>query len=183
MGLLDSILGGIAGNALGRSGGIGLGRGRGMRGNLLMALLPVVLSMLANRRGGAMAGRGAIPGFGNAGGLGGLGALAGLGGLGALLQRFQQKGYGDQVQSWVGTGENQPIPPEAVGDVFDANELSQIASQAGVSVEEARAGLSELLPQVVDNFTPQGELPDLDRLTSSIDQLMQDIVQNQDPQS
>jgi uncharacterized protein YidB (DUF937 family) len=179
MGLLDSILGGIAGSAFGRLGGIGMGRpGRGTRGNLVVALLPVVLSMLANRRRGAMA-----PGFGTSGGLGGLGALAGMGGLGALLERFQQKGYGDQVQSWISTGENQPIPPDAVSEVFDHNELSQIASQAGVSEDEAREGLSELLPQVVDNFTPQGQLPDSDQLSSTIDQLMQEMQQGQAPQS
>ena len=56
MGLLNSILGGIVGNALGRSGATsgmqGYGRGSA-RSRILMALLPVVLSMLANRRGAA----------------------------------------------------------------------------------------------------------------------------------
>lgn len=177
MGLLQSILGGIAGNALRRSSGSG-------RSNILMALLPVVLSMLANRSGAR--GRSAMPGFGlgtGRGGLGGLagsgglGALAGLGGLGALLQRFQQNGYGNQVQSWVGTGENQPIPPEALSQVFDGDQLSQIASQAGVSEDEARTGLSELLPQVVDQLTPQGQLPEPDQLLSRIDEFERELQQ------
>jgi uncharacterized protein YidB (DUF937 family) len=177
MGLLDSILGGIAGNALGRSGGMGgLGRRGGAGRSILMALLPVVLSMLANRTGGAF-GRGAMPGLGS-GGLGGLGGLAGLGGLGALLQQFQQKGYGDHVQSWVGTGENQAIPPEAVSEVFGADQVSQIASQAGVTEDEARSGLSELLPQVVDHLTPQGQIPDFDQLASSVDQFQQELGQH-----
>jgi uncharacterized protein YidB (DUF937 family) len=183
MGLLNSILGGIATNALGRSstGGLrGLGAGGG-RNTILLALLPVVLRMLANRRGGAGAGRTGLPGFGlnaGAGGLGGLGALAGLGGLGALLQRFQQKGYGDQAQSWVSTGENQPIEPDAVSNVFDGNELSQIASQAGVSEDEARTGLSQLLPHVVDHLTPLGELPEPDQLLSTLDDAEREL-QNQ----
>jgi uncharacterized protein YidB (DUF937 family) len=175
MGLLDSILGGIAGNALGRSSGVG-GRGGGTGRNILMALLPVVLSMLANRKGGAFA-RGGMPGSGSAG-LGGLGALAGLGGLGALLQQFQQKGYGDHVQSWVGTGENQAIPPEAVSEVFGGDQLSQIASQAGVTEDEARNGLSELLPHVVDHLTPQGQIPDFDQLVSSVSQFQQELGQH-----
>jgi uncharacterized protein YidB (DUF937 family) len=170
MGLLDSILGGVAGNALGRGMG-GMGR-RGGRSGLLMALLPIVLSMLRNRGGGGALGRGR-----GMGGMGGLGALAGLGGLGALLQQFQSQGYGDQVQSWIGTGENQPIPPDAVGQVFDSNELSQIASQAGVSEDEARAGLSELLPEVVDHFTPGGNVPDFDQLSASVDQFEHQIQQ------
>jgi uncharacterized protein YidB (DUF937 family) len=183
MGLLDSILGGIAGNALGRSGGMGGlgGLARGGRSNILMALLPIVISMLANRRGGAGIGRGAMPGSGlgaGGGGLGALGALAGIGGLGALLERFQQKGYGEHVQSWVGTGANQPIPPEAVAEVFDGGQLSQIASQAGVSEDEARTGLSELLPQVVDHFTPQGQLPEPNQLLSSMEEFERELQQH-----
>jgi uncharacterized protein YidB (DUF937 family) len=146
-----------------------------------MALLPVVLSMLANRAGGATMGRGAMRGSGlgggGLGGLGGLGAMAGMGGLGALLQRFEQKGYRDHVQSWVSTGENQPIAPEALSEVFDGDQLSQIASQAGVSEDEARTGLSELLPQVVDHLTPQGQLPESDQLLSSIDDFERELQQ------
>ncbi|MDB5924676.1 MAG: hypothetical protein JWN13_3612 [Betaproteobacteria bacterium] len=184
MGLLSSILGGIAGNALGRSSGMGglrgLGRGGG-RSSILLALLPVVLSMLANRRANATMGRNAMPGVGlgtgagGLGGLGGLGALAGLGGLGALLHRFQEKGFGDQVQSWVGTGANQPIEPEALSQVFGSDELSKIASQAGVTEDEARTGLSQLLPQVVDHLTPHGQLPDPDQVSSSIDEAAREL--------
>lgn len=166
MGLLDSIIGGIAQNARGRSGGLaglgGLGRGGAGGSSVLMALLPVVVAMLSNRRGGAAGG---LSGLGAGGALGG---LAGLGGLGALLDRFQQKGFGNQVQSWIGTGENQPIEPDALSRVFDGNELSQIASQAGVSEDEARTGLSALLPQIVDQLTPEGQLPDDDRLSARI---------------
>ena len=176
MGLLDSILGGMVGGAMRRGGmgGLGgLGRRRG-RSGLVMALLPIVLNMLANKRGG----RG-MPGFGGGmGAMGGLGALASLGGLGALLQQFQQKGYGEQVQSWVSTDQNQPIPPDAVGQVFDHDELTQIASQAGVSEEEAREGLSELLPQVVDQLTPQGQLPNFDQLSASLEQFQQELQQH-----
>jgi len=173
MGILDSILAGVAGNVLGGRGGMGgLLGGRGGRSNVLIALLPIVLRMLANRRGGPGAARGATTP-----GLGGLGALAGMGGLGALLGRFQQNGYADQAQSWVSTGENQPIPPEAVSQVFDHDELSEIASQAGVSEDEARTGLSALLPQVVDYLTPQGQLPDADQLGSRVDQIEQELQQ------
>jgi uncharacterized protein YidB (DUF937 family) len=180
MGVLDSILGGVIGNALGRSGAAGgmqgLGRG-GTRGRILMALLPVVLSMLANRRRGAPGAGGVLRGASGGGGLGGLGALAGLGGLGALLQRFQERGYGAHAQSWVGTGQNQPLTPDTVSQVFDHDELSQIASQAGVTEAEARTGLSELLPSVVDHLTPDGHVPDPDQLVSSFDDLARELQQ------
>jgi uncharacterized protein YidB (DUF937 family) len=173
MGLLDSILSGVANNALGRASGMsGLLGGRGGRSNILMALLPVVLTMLANRRSGASFGHASMPG-----GLGGLGALAGIGGLGALLNRFHQNGYGPQAQSWVGTGPNEAIPPEAVSQVFNQNELSEIASQAGVSQDEARTGLSALLPQIIDHLTPHGQLPTDDQLASRVDELHQEVQQ------
>jgi uncharacterized protein YidB (DUF937 family) len=178
MGLLDSILGGIAGNVLGGSNRTDAmsGQGRAVGGgqtNILMALLPVVLSMLANR-GGAPTGGNVARGSGGGllgamGGLSGAGGTGGLGGLGALLELFQQKGYGEQVQSWVGTSENQPIPPDALSRIFGGDQLSQIASQAGLSEEETRTGLSQLLPQVVDQLTPEGHLPEPDQFRSTLD--------------
>lgn len=196
MGLLDQILGGLGGRGsfggpggMNQGGGVPMGRAPGGRVNtqVLMALLPIVLNLLANRRRGGsvpgmggglgglggllggLSGRGASTGAGGLGGLGGLGALAGLGGLAGLLGQLSQHGYGQQVQSWVGTGENEPLPPEALSQVFDQQQLSEIASEAGVSEEDARLGLSELLPEVVDRFTPQGQLLGEDDLNSSID--------------
>jgi uncharacterized protein YidB (DUF937 family) len=138
-----------------------------------MALLPIVLAMLSRRRGGA----GGFPGLSGTAAGGALGGLAGLGGLGALLERFQQKGHGDEMQSWIGTGENRPITPDALSQVFDGNELSQIASQAGVSEDEARVGLSALLPQIVDQLTPEGRVPDDDQLSSRLDELQGELQQ------
>ncbi|WP_066342411.1 YidB family protein [Azohydromonas lata] len=203
MGLLDQILGGLAGVNAGRNApmgtgmntpmGGGVGRG-GVNPRVLMALLPIVLNLLANRRRGAGGGVGGLGGaggmgglggvlgsvlgggrspmgggLGGAGGLGGLGALAGLGGLAGLLGQLSQQGYGQQAQSWVSAGPNEPLPPEAVSQLFDPQQLSEIAGEAGVSEDEARMGLSELLPEVVDRFTPQGQLPGEDDLRSSID--------------
>jgi uncharacterized protein YidB (DUF937 family) len=155
MGLLDQILGGMAGRGapMGRMGGGGTGR-------IVMSLLPIVLNMLANRQRGGMGARG---------GLGGLGGLAGAGGLGALIAQMTQRGYGQQAQSWVSTGPNEPLPPQAVSEVFGQQELADIAAQAGLSEDETREGLSELLPEVVDRVTPEGRLPEQDQLLASID--------------
>src|SRR5262249_20810907 len=111
-------------------------------GGLVMAMLPVVLSMLANRQGGpAMGGLGsaAAPGMGGPAGLGG------LGGLGGLLEQLTRSGYGQQAASWVGTGANQALPAHAWSDVLGADQLAAIAAQAGVSPEQASVGLSQLM--------------------------------------
>jgi len=147
MSLLSQILGGLAGSALG--GRDGARRGGGLS-PVLMALLPVVLGMLSQR------GR---QGSGEGGG----------GGLGDLLGRLSQRGYGQQAASWVGTGSNEPLPAQAIDDVFGEDELQQLAQQAGLSREEARSGLSELLPDVVDHFTPGGTVPEGNTLTDSVD--------------
>jgi uncharacterized protein YidB (DUF937 family) len=154
MGLLDELLrGALAQGGLGQATGqpaSSTAQAGGGTANTVMALLPVVLGMLAKGQGGRTA-----PG----------------GGLGDLLEQLQRAGYGDQARSWVGTGANLPISPEAMSQVFGRDALSKIASQAGLSEQEASAGLTEVLPQVVDRLTPKGEMPDLDALASSVGDL------------
>ncbi len=180
MGLLDELLGGLAQGGLGQAMGQQAPRGRGQQqpmgpqgggmSSVLIALLPLVLSMLANRQGGGALGgnRGNMGGMGGTGGTGGTG---GMGGLGGLLEQFQRMGYADQANSWVGTGSNLPISPEIIAQVFGRDGLSQIASQAGLTESEASVGLSQILPDVVDRLTPQGQMPDLDALVASVDDL------------
>jgi uncharacterized protein YidB (DUF937 family) len=140
MGLLDQILRGGLGGA-----GRGLPMGGGGRSQVMMALLPIVLQMLANRQRGGSGSQ--MPG-----------------GLGGILERFRSKGYGAQADSWVGTGANQALSPDAFSDVLGQEQLDEIAAEAGVSPGDARSGLSELLPEVVDRLTPDGQLPDAERL-------------------
>lgn len=165
MGLLNQILGGLAGSVLGRSS-LG-GRLGGGKSRLMMLLLPVVLSMLANRQRGR----------GGGGSLSGLlgGGLAG-GGLAGLLALFSQKGYGQQAASWVSTGPNQELPPEALSDVLGDQQLADIAAQAGVSEDEARTGLAELLPEVVDHFTPEGRIPEENELLAGVDDYVKRLL-------
>ena len=81
------------------------------------------------------------------------------GGIEGLLAKFQQAGLGQQAQSWIGTGQNQPISPDALSQIFGQGQLGQIAQQMGMSQEEAAGGLAQALPGVVDHMTPGGEIP------------------------
>jgi uncharacterized protein YidB (DUF937 family) len=170
--------------------------GGGAMGRVLMALLPVILSMLASRGGVSQGGTGGgglgdilgqILGGGGAqrGGGGGLGDILGQvlggagggggggmgGGLGGLLEQMARAGYGEQARSWVGTGQNMPISPDVIGQIFGQGGIAEIARQAGVSEREASEGLSQLLPEVVDRVTPNGQVPDLDQLAASVEDL------------
>jgi uncharacterized protein YidB (DUF937 family) len=80
------------------------------------------------------------------------------GGIGGLLSRMQQAGYGQHAQSWIGTGQNQSIGPDALQQIF-GGQLGQIAQQLGMSHEEAAGSVAQALPEVVDRMTPQGQLP------------------------
>jgi uncharacterized protein YidB (DUF937 family) len=184
MGLLDELLRGALGGA-GLNGPLGGAtglpqqtpaqqRGGSDMSGILMALLPVVLGMLANRGGSRPADVNAGQGAGGLTDLigsmfGGGGGAGASGGLGELLERFQQAGYGEQANSWVGTGQNEPISPDIIGQIFGSGGLSQIARQAGLNEQQTADGLSQLLPDVVDHFTPGGQVPDLDQLSASVE--------------
>jgi uncharacterized protein YidB (DUF937 family) len=83
--------------------------------------------------------------------------------LAGLAQAFQDKGLGDQMASWVGTGQNLPISPEQIKSVL-GDQLGQIASQLGINEQQAAGGLADLLPQVIDTLTPGGKMPQSDDL-------------------
>ena len=81
------------------------------------------------------------------------------GGLQGMLSKFRQAGYGAQADSWVSTGQNQPISADALQQVLGHGQLGQIAQQLGVSQGEAAGGLASMLPQMIDRMTPQGQVP------------------------
>ena len=81
------------------------------------------------------------------------------GGLEGLLAKFQQAGMGQQAQSWIGTGQNMSISADALSKIFGQGQLGRIAEQLGMSQTEAAGGLAEALPNVVDQMTPDGQIP------------------------
>jgi uncharacterized protein YidB (DUF937 family) len=81
------------------------------------------------------------------------------GGVSGLLQQFHEKGLGDLVNSWVGTGQNQQISPDQVQHVLGTEQVQQVAEQAGISPEAAKSKLAEFLPMILDKLTPNGQVP------------------------
>lgn len=80
------------------------------------------------------------------------------GGVMEVLQQFQQAGLGSQADSWVGTGQNMPISPEQLMQVFGRGRVEQMAASSGMDVDQVSSGLSDLLPQLIDRVTPQGRV-------------------------
>lgn len=137
-----SLLGSVIGAALGGGSQNG-GGGNG-------ALLNVVIGMLGQGGGGAGAG--------------------GLGGLGGLVSKMSQAGLGDVVGSWVGTGQNMPVQPDQLGNALGEDTISSMAGQLGMNNNDLLGQLAQMLPQVVDKLTPQGQVPqgDLSSILGSL---------------
>ena len=98
------------------------------------------------------------------GGLGGLlgGGAAGSvlsGGLGDLLKQLEQNGHGEVAKSWVGAGPNKQIAPSDLEKALGSDKVNTLAAQAGLSKSDLLAGLSDQLPELVDQLTPQGRMP------------------------
>jgi uncharacterized protein YidB (DUF937 family) len=141
MNSLDDLLKGSRGSS-GGGGGLGdllggiLGGGArggslagGQGGGMMRMLLPLVASMLMN------------------------------GGLQKILGRLQSNGRGAEADSWVSAGENKDVDGAAVRQALDDDEITSIATQLGVSEDEAAEAVARVLPDVVDQVTPQGQLP------------------------
>jgi uncharacterized protein YidB (DUF937 family) len=82
------------------------------------------------------------------------------GGVAGVLDKFRQGGYADQADSWQSTGQNLPLSSNALQEVLGGGAIGQIAGQLGISHGDAAGGLAQLLPQLIDQFTPDGALPD-----------------------
>ena len=166
MGLLDSVIGAMTGGQGGGLGGVQGGRQGGGLGGMLSgggaqaALVTAVIGMLMNssshgQQGGAVSGAGGASGASGGGGGGG-----GIGGLGDLIGRFTQGGMGDVIGSWIGHGQNAPVSGSQVTDVLGSDAIGKIAAQLGITHTEAADQVSQVLPQVVDQLTPQGQVPE-----------------------
>ena len=153
---LGSVLGGmLGGGARGAGAGLPARRG-GLAGNqtaLLLMLLPLAMRWVQRN-----------------------------GGMNAVLEKFRQKGMVRQTQSWVDTGENQPLDEQSVEQVVGRDELAQMAQPLGVPEEQVAQALAEIMPEMVDKMTPQGQLPEhadevLDESRQTLEQEIQDVRQ------
>ena len=109
-----------------------------------------------------------LGGQGQQGGTGSLIGVAGqliekAGGVQGLIGMLQQHGLGGAVQSWVGTGANQPVSGDQLGQALQSGGMGSLvqeaASKLGVDPGVVLNELSQVLPQAVDHLTPDGQVP------------------------
>lgn len=96
---------------------------------------------------------------GHQGGIDNVQQLFGGGGLQGIVQTLNNKGMGPQVQSWIGSGQNQPISGSDIQRVVDPAKLQQMAQQQDMSTDEFSNHVAQALPDMVDQATPEGMVP------------------------
>ena len=163
---LDDIMGGLGGllggnqqgNTNSNSGGLGdilgsvLGSqssrgGFGGKGMLVAALLPMVLSWVQRN-----------------------------GGLSGSLSKITGMGFENQAQSWMSNNEhNDNLDPNEISRLFDDHEIQQVAAHTGANDMEVRQGLAELLPEVMNQLTPKGNLDNENEANQEIDQIISQL--------
>ena len=143
MGILDGILGSVIGGAFGSN----QGRTQNQAQDPLSAIL-----------GGLTGGSGASRGSGNILLQLALSMLQQNGGLEGVLGKFRQNGMGHQADSWVSTGQNMGISPDQLQQVFGSGAIDDVASKLGMSHEQASSSMSQVLPELINQLTPQGEV-------------------------
>lgn len=98
--------------------------------------------------------------------------LQSSGGLQGLLGQLQSGGLGGQVSSWLSSGGNETVDPQALGDALGSEEIDALAQKSGMSPTEVTQGLSQILPGLVDKLSPSGQLPtSADDLTGMLSQI------------
>ncbi len=81
------------------------------------------------------------------------------GGLNGLLEKFQDSGMSEVVGSWVGLGENQKIDASNIMQVLGSDKIQHLAQQFGLDHNNFASQIAGMLPQVIDQLTPDGEVP------------------------
>ena len=90
------------------------------------------------------------------------GAAAGSvlsGGLANIIKELQDSGHGRVAQSWVCDGPTEDIAPKDLANALGSDALNTLSKQTGMNVNDLLAGLSQHLPDLVDQLTPKGRLP------------------------
>ena len=160
-GVLGQVLGSVLGGGMGGGLNGGMGNNMGMnqfpqsqsgfggKGMLMAALLPIAL-MFIQRNGG----------------------------LSGAFNKIQNMGFGHQANSWMSADQsNQPLDPNDINQLFDNDELAQVAAQTGVDQSEVRQGMAELLPQLFDSLTPNGDTRTEPEANDEISEILSQLSQ------
>jgi uncharacterized protein YidB (DUF937 family) len=79
--------------------------------------------------------------------------------LPSFTQKFRETGLDEQVSSWVSKGQNLPVVGDQIEKALGNDTVAGIAAKLGISPDQAADELAQAVPEVVDDMTPEGQLP------------------------
>ncbi len=101
---------------------------------------------------------------------------SGEGGLAGLVKKFTDKGLGEIAASWVGKGPNLPITGDQVRSTLGDDLIKQVATKAGIAPDGMVSQIAALLPGLVDQFTPDGVIPEEGAMHKAVDFLKSKLM-------
>ena len=78
--------------------------------------------------------------------------------LGGIMEKMKAGGLGDQLESFLGDGENQDLSADQVKSAFGEDGLANVANKLGVDTDSAAAQLKDILPGLLDKASSGGNL-------------------------
>ncbi|MDM1247345.1 DUF937 domain-containing protein [Acinetobacter sp. R933-2] len=96
------------------------------------------------------------------------------GGLQGALDQLKGQGLTSQVDDWVSTGEgaNASLNQQQVQNLFDQNDVEQVAQQAQVPTQDVYSAISSVLPEIIDSLTPQAGQTDHNEANNDIQNVL-----------
>ena len=125
---------------IGAGGAIG---GSGGLAGILPVLLPLLLQMFGGGSGGQT-------------------------GMHKLLDGMHANGLGDVADSWVSGAPAKSITPAQAKQIVGPEKVKELSAQSGLPANQVAQGLSELLPNLVNHLTPNGQVPPAGQVQSAI---------------
>lgn len=121
----------------------------------MMDLKALGKQLLGDKLGGGGAAGGVLEGLTKLTG-GGEGKLD----LGEIIGKLKEGGLGDQVDSWLGDGENADVTGEQLKSALGEDKVAEVASSMGVDTATATDKIKEVLPTLLDKSSSGGSLMD-----------------------
>lgn len=99
-------------------------------------------------------------------------AISGLTGgkldMASLMGKLKEGGLGDQVESWMGDGENAPVSADELKSALGEEQLAAASEKMGLDSDATAQKLSEALPDLADKFSGGGSMLDVAGLTDKL---------------
>ncbi|MDO5058992.1 MAG: YidB family protein [Neisseria sp.] len=83
------------------------------------------------------------------------------GGIGGLMNKLQQGGLSEALNSWIGNGANEAVSGEQIQNALGSL-IAPVAEKLGMNSTQASDLIAQNLPSLINGLTPNGNAADAD---------------------